>query len=76
MLRDGQFIREKAPVIGRAYQRDTRYRNLTDGASRYQSAMLGRRHGRRDESLFEAIAGGLAIVALFLLVVFLPEMMR
>jgi hypothetical protein len=82
MLRDGNYLREPKPVIGRAYQRDTRYIRMTSGAEMIQRSVM-RDYARRDtfwghkeDSPFElAILAIIAPIAVVVLM-FLPEMMR
>lgn len=82
MLRDGQYLSEPKPVIGRAYQRDTRYRRMTRGGEIFQTSVL-RDYARRDtfwgqkedSPLALAAFGILAPVAVVVLM-FLPEILR
>lgn len=82
MLRDGKYLREPKPVIGRAYQRDTRYRRMTAGGEMFQSAVL-RDYARRDtfwgkkedSPLALAVFAILAPIAVVVLLI-LPEILR
>lgn len=79
MLRDGQFIRDHKPVIGRAYQKPLPRYEMTNGGLRYQEWVI-RRYAKhtssKHEGLSDAIIGGAALVVFFLALVFIPELMR
>ena len=79
MLRDGQFIREQKPVIGRAYQRPLPRHHMTDGSLKYQASVI-RRYAKTSDPLpgtwLDAIIGATALVVFFLLVMFIPEFFR
>ena len=82
MLRDGQYLREPKPAIGRAYQRDTRYRRMTGGGEMFQRSVL-RDYTRRDtfwgqkedNPIVLAVFAVLAPVA-FVALMFLPEILK
>lgn len=79
MLRDGQFIREQKPVIGRAYQRPLPRQHMTDGSLKYQASVI-RQYAKSSEplsgTLFDAIIGAAALVVFFLALIFIPEIFR
>ena len=79
MLRDGQFIRDHKPVIGRAYQKPLQRYQMTDGGRQYQASVLreyAQESSQQYRERLDAIIGGAALVVFFLGLMFGPELFR